>query len=57
MVVYVSMQLKEAKALLEKFSARTPQRLDELRAQVAASGGPAPEALDLSPGSPSGGGV
>jgi len=51
MVVYVSMQPKEAKALLETFVARTPQRLEEFRAQVAASGGLAAAEPDLTPAS------
>lgn len=39
---------REAAGLLATFLARTPARLDELRAEAADSGGPPPGSLDLS---------
>lgn len=49
MVSFHTMTAREAKEFLARFVEQNPQRLAELRVQCAASGGPAPEVLDLSP--------
>lgn len=50
-VRFVEMSRPEAEAFLDRFLSETPQQLERLRRLATTTGGPRPEALDLSPGS------
>jgi hypothetical protein len=51
MVKFVEMSRAEGKAFLDRFLRETPEQLERLRELAAATGGPRPEELDLTPAS------